>query len=80
MISVRVAERWRNRRITQPITSLTRPTRMGSRNPKGTGTHPPKEWILSSSGTRGMPGSIIRRTADLLLRKSRHFEDFSRFF
>ncbi|WRX07570.1 hypothetical protein QQP08_000057 [Theobroma cacao] len=45
MISVRVAERWRNRRITQPITSLTRPTRMGSRNPKGTGTHPPKEFM-----------------------------------
>ncbi|KAK1559961.1 hypothetical protein Q3G72_020544 [Acer saccharum] len=41
------SERWPSRRITLPITSLTRPTGTVSRNPKGTDTLPPKGWIPS---------------------------------
>ncbi|KAK4848348.1 hypothetical protein QYF36_011996 [Acer negundo] len=41
------SERWPSRRITLPITSLTRPTGTESRNPKGTDTLPPKGWIPS---------------------------------
>nr|XP_012571026.1 uncharacterized protein LOC101505550 isoform X1 [Cicer arietinum] len=64
-------KRWRSQRITQLTTNLTRHTRTASKSQRGTVTLPPKGWILSFSGTRGMQGSTTTKMGKSPPKKSK---------